>query len=236
MINKSMHRKLYEYVVEEIGLRIMKGRIQPGDTLPNEEALCDEFGVSRGVLREATKVLAQKGLIRVRPKTGTLVRQRSEWNLFDADVLIWNLKTEDQLEFLQKVTEVRSIVESEAARYAAERADALEIEAIQDCFETLNETLVDKTRYDYTIYLEADMAFHTAIMDACHNELLAQIGHTMRRAVQSARKADVRELEVLRVSLPVHLEMLLAIQKHDAAAAHLAARTMFEQVWRSIPK
>jgi DNA-binding FadR family transcriptional regulator len=236
MIKKSMHRKLYEYVVEEIGLRITKGRIQPGDTLPNEEALCDELGVSRGVLREATKVLAQKGLIRVRPKTGTLVCQRGEWNLFDADVLIWNLKTEDQLEFLQKVTEVRSIIESEAARYAAERADALEVKAIRDCFETLHESLADEAGYDYAVYLEADMAFHTAIMDGCHNELLAQIGHTMRRAVQTARKADVRELKVLRASLPFHQEMLRAIQKHDAAAAHLAARAMFEQVWRSIPK
>ena len=155
---------------------------------------------------------------------------------FDADVLIRKLKTEDQLEFLQKVTEVRCIIESEAARYAAERADAVEIKAIQDCFETLNATLADESRYDYTIYQKADMAFHTAIMDACHNELLAQIGHTMRQAVQTAREADVRELKVLRASLPFHRKMLLAIQNHDAAAAHLAARTMFEQVWRSIPK
>jgi len=236
MLNKPVHRKLYEYVVEEIGFRIMNGDIQPGQTLPNEDALCGQFGVSRGVLREATKVLSQKGLIRVRPKTGTLVQKRRDWNLFDADVLIWKLKAGDRLAFLQNVTEVRRIIESEAARYAAERAQRDEIETIRRRYEKLNETLADEVNYDYETYLEADMAFHSAILDACHNELLAQIGHTMRQAVQTAREADIRDLRVLRNSLPFHLEMLHAIEHQDANGAYAAARAMFDQVWRSIPK
>lgn len=236
MLNKPVRRKLYEYVVEEIGFRIMNGDIRPGETLPNEDALCEEFGVSRGVLREATKVLSQKGLIQVRPKTGTLVQQRRKWNLFDADVLIWKLKAGDKVEFLQNVTEVRRIIESEAARYAAERARSHEIENIRQRYEKLKETLADDANYDYETYLEADMAFHTAILDACHNELLAQIGHTMRQAVQTAREADIRDLNVLRDSLPFHLEMLHAIASQDSKAAYRAARAMFDQVWRSIPK
>ena len=236
MINKPSRRKLYEYVVEEIGFRIMNGDIQPGETFPNEDALCEEFGVSRGVLREATKVLSQKGLIQARPKTGTMVRQRRNWNLFDADVLIWKLKAGDKLLFLQDVTEVRRIIESEAARYAAQRARRDEVEIIQRCYDLLNETLADASKYDYETYLEADMAFHTAILDACHNELLAQIGNTMRQAVQTARKADIRDLKVLRDSLPFHLDMLRAIARQDPTAAHDAARDMFDQVWRSIPK
>ena len=107
MLKKPLPRKLYEYVVEEIGLRIIKGEFKPGDTLPNEDNLCKQFEVSRGALREATKLLAQKGLIRTRPKTGTVVQPHQEWNLFDAKILLCKLETGDKLDFLTKVTEVR---------------------------------------------------------------------------------------------------------------------------------
>ena len=86
MLNRNMHRKLYEYVEEMIGLRIIKGEYRPRDTLPNEDALCTEFGVSRGVIREAVKVLHKKGLVLPRPKIGTQIQPTSQWNLFDADV------------------------------------------------------------------------------------------------------------------------------------------------------
>ena len=70
MKNKPYHRKLYQYIVEELGQRIVQGRYQAPDVLPTEDQLCEELSVSRGVLREATKVLTQKGLIQTRPQGG----------------------------------------------------------------------------------------------------------------------------------------------------------------------
>ena len=55
--------------------------------------------------------------------------------------------------------------------------------------------------YDYDTYLESDMAFHAAILNACRNELLAQIGYTMRQAVHTARKADIHDIDTQRESL-----------------------------------
>ena len=72
MLSKNVRRKLYEYVVDELGLRIIRGDYLPGNTLPNEDSLCKELHVSRGVLREAMKVLIRKGLLESRPKTGTM--------------------------------------------------------------------------------------------------------------------------------------------------------------------
>lgn len=230
------HRKLYEYVVEEIGLKIMVGEAMPGDTLPNEDTLCRQFGVSRGVLREATKVLTQKGLIRTQPKVGTRVQPRENWNLFDADVLLWKLKVGDKLDFLKNVTEVRRIIESEAARFAALRADEKEIDSIRACYGQLAGTLADDAAYDYDTYLESDMAFHTAILNACRNELLAQIGYTMRRAVHAARKADVHDISAQRESLHFHFAMLDAIAAHDTEKAYQASRDMFRQVWEHLPR
>lgn len=234
-MNRPMHRKLYEYVVEEIGLKIMKGDIAPGDTLPNEDALCRQYEVSRGVLREATKVLTQKGLIRTQPKVGTRIQPRENWNLFDTDVLLWKLKVGDRLDFLKSVTEVRRIIESEAARYAAQRADAKEIGHIRFCYEKLAATLENEASYDYDTYLESDMAFHAAILNACRNELLAQIGYTMRQAVYTARKADVHDINTQRESLSFHLSMLEAIAARDAEKAYQASQAMFKQVWEHLP-
>ncbi|OQY56414.1 MAG: hypothetical protein B6245_18395 [Desulfobacteraceae bacterium 4572_88] len=236
MINHSIRRKLYEYVVEEIGIRIIRGDYKPGDTLPNEDALCKQHDVSRGVLREAAKVLAQKGLIQSRPKIGTQVQPRSTWNLFDSDILIWKLRLGDKMEFLKNVTEVRRIIESEAAKFAAARVSQTEIAMIRSSYSEMEAILSDKSAYNYQEYLRADMAFHTAILETCHNELLAQIGHTMRNAVQTAREMDTRDIDILLESLPFHSEMLEAIADRNAPAAYKASQKMFDQVWRAIPK
>lgn len=232
MRSASFHRKLYEYLVEEIGYKIVRGDFISGDTLPNEDALCKTYGVSRGVLREATKVLTQKGLICTRPKIGTLIQPRREWNLFDSDIMLWTLKSGDRRTFLKKVTEVRRIIESEACRYAAERATGEEIAAIGSWHGKMEATIKDSAEYTYDKYLEMDMAFHTSILDACHNELLAQIGHTMRQAVQEARKADLSDINTQLESLPHHTAMLKSIQKHDPEAAYKASLAMFDQVWK----
>jgi DNA-binding FadR family transcriptional regulator len=235
MRHRAFHRKLYEYLVEEIGQKIVDGDFKPGDTLPNETSLCQTYGVSRGVLREATKVLTQKGLIDTRPKIGTQIQARTQWNLFDSDILIWTLKSSDKRIFLQKVTEVRRIIESEACRYAAKRATDTEMAVIQSRYDEMEAALNDPDKYDYNLYLEKDMAFHTSILDACHNELLAQIGHTMRKAVQLARKADIRDIETQRASLPLHTAILLSLQEHRAEAAHQASQAMFDKIGEMLP-
>jgi DNA-binding FadR family transcriptional regulator len=235
MLKKPLHRRLYEYVVEEIGLGIIKGDYKPGDTLPNEDVLCKQFDVSRGALREATKLLAQKGLIRVRPKTGTVVQPSQEWNLFDAKILLWKLETGDRLDFLKKVTEVRRIIESQAVKFAAERAGEADITSIRACYHKMEQALKSEMDFNYEIYLQLDMAFHIQILNACHNELLAKIGHTMRQAVVAARKADIKDFEIHRDSLVYHLQMIDAIGNGDAEAAHQASESMFDQVLQHIP-
>ena len=126
----TYHRKLYQYIVDEIGQRIIRGKYSAEDVLPTEDQLSSELKVSRGVLREAIKVLTQKGLIQTRPRVGTQVLPRENWNLFDPDVLVWRLQIEDKTTFLKNVTEVRRLIESEAARQAARRATDSEISDI----------------------------------------------------------------------------------------------------------
>src|SRR5262250_3757907 len=82
--------RLHDRLTREIALGILRGGIGQGESaLSTEGDLCRHFNVSRTILREAVKVLAAKGLIEVRPRTGIRVRPRDEWNLVDPDLLGW---------------------------------------------------------------------------------------------------------------------------------------------------
>lgn len=232
---KQRHRKLYEYVVEEIGVRIVKGVYGVGETLPNEDTLSQELDISRGVLREATRVLTQKGLIQTRPKIGTQVTDRSNWNLFDPDVLTWKLQLEDRSEFLKRVTEVRRIIESEAARLAAQRATPTAVDHMLVKLEELHNFFDHPSTYNYQDYLSTDMAFHAAVMKASNNELLTQIAFTMRQAIHSARQADVQDAEIQLESIPLHRAIFEGIKKGDPQAAYDASQKMFDRICRHIP-
>jgi DNA-binding FadR family transcriptional regulator len=69
----AFERTLHAQVARDIGLRILEGKLAPGAVLPNEADFGMRLGVSRTALREAVKVLAAKGLVEVRRKTGTRV-------------------------------------------------------------------------------------------------------------------------------------------------------------------
>src|SRR5438046_5262201 len=124
-------RGLHGAVVHDIGLRIVQGELEAGDPLPTEDELSGELSVSRTVLREAIKVLAAKRLVESRPKTGTRVRQRAEWNLLDPDVLAWQLEAGPSPQFLEDTVELRAIIEPAAARLPAEPATDEQIADLQ---------------------------------------------------------------------------------------------------------
>ncbi len=72
----AVRRNLHGQIAEYLGMQILDGKLQPGEILPNEPTLATSLDVSRTAIREAIKVLASKGLIEVRRKTGTRVRPR----------------------------------------------------------------------------------------------------------------------------------------------------------------
>ena len=109
-------------IAHEIGQQILRGDLEPGETLPSESDLGAGLGVSRTVLREAIKVLAAKGLVESRTKIGTRVKARDEWNLLDPDVLSWSLASHDAESYALAVSEMRRVLEPAGAALAAQRA------------------------------------------------------------------------------------------------------------------
>ena len=178
-------RGLHGEVVHTIGLQIVGGSIQPGDQLPPEDELTSDLAVSRTVLREAVRVLAAKGLVEARPKIGTRVRARAEWNILDPDVLSWRAEASNDRKLYEETTEVRLAIEPVAARLAASRASADETAGIAEAYEAMAEGVDDQVAY-----LAADLQFHDRILSACHNELLGHLGGRAPRRPADDLRAD----------------------------------------------
>src|SRR5229473_6570900 len=94
-------QSLHGRVVHAMGRRIVSGDLQPGALLPAEL----ELKASRTVVREAIKVLAAKGLVESRPKTGTRVRPTDSWNLLDPTSSPGSSEGVPQPAFLRKLTD-----------------------------------------------------------------------------------------------------------------------------------
>ena len=218
----SLQRQnLPEQVVRQIGLSIMRNDFKPGDVLLSEPELSLQLNVSRPVLREALKMLGAKGLIESRPKTGTRVRPRADWNLLDPDVIAWQYELGFDRSFLQAVCEIRLMFEPMTAKYAATRATAEEVAWIEHCCQRLQDT-VDSIEH----YIPADLQFHTAICAAAHNELLQKITVTLDTPLLASRVITAQIPGANREAMPLHWAITEAIRSRDAQAAEAAMQKL----------
>ena len=103
----TTQRGLDGLIASDIARKIFSGQLTPGTVLPAEVDLCEQLGVSRTALREALKLVSSKGLLESRPKTGTRVRARSDWNILDVQLLEWLSGMEGTLEMYQHTAKWR---------------------------------------------------------------------------------------------------------------------------------
>src|SRR5688500_3121142 len=106
-------------VAAELVDRIVRGVHAPGTPLPPEPALCETFSVSRTVVREAVKMLQEKGLVHVRQGSGTTVTPPMSWNMLDELVLKATIAQDEGLDILDDVVVTRRLLESDMAHVAA---------------------------------------------------------------------------------------------------------------------
>jgi DNA-binding FadR family transcriptional regulator len=218
-------------IVHTIGRRIVNGDIRPGDQLPNAATV----RASRGVVREAIKVLAAKGLVVARPRTGTRVRPPESWNLLDPDVLAWQQEGLPRGVFLEKLTEVRLLIEPGAAALAALRAGPHEVAALERALRDMRDAL-DRTPPDYEAYNDGDIRFHRAVVEACDNDVLEQMGNMVSRSLLIAFNAAVRVPGLPRTSLPRHQAIVDAIRRRQPNRARAAMERLVRNTGRSIQK
>lgn len=211
-------RNLHGQVVQELGQMIVGGSLAPGEPLPREEALATRMAVSRTVLREALKVLATKGLIETRQKTGMRVRETRFWNQLDADVLAWRCAAMPTDDFVDKLVEMREIVEPAAAAAAARRRDDEQLAEVAAAYAAMDAAM------DLDAWAEADVRFHEAVLRATNNELLGSLFSVIQTALATYFLMSARTTANFRYSLPQHHAVYDAIRRRRPNAAADAMR------------
>ncbi|HJP79117.1 MAG TPA: FadR/GntR family transcriptional regulator [Pseudonocardiaceae bacterium] len=214
-------------VVEWLGLRIVSGEYEPGTQLPNEADLADRLGVSRGGVREAVKALAAKGLVEPRPRLGTRVLARADWNLMDRDVIEWHGRNADP-GFLRDLFNLRRMIEPEAAREAAANATEDQLAALAAAYEGMARNAPNLPGSE-DAFVAADLAFHLTLLRASGNQLVEQLGRLLETGLHHALEVNSHLPGGVAATLPLHKSVLAAVRNGKPNAASKAMRALLEK-------
>jgi DNA-binding FadR family transcriptional regulator len=214
-------------VVATLVDQIVGGGLVPGASLPTEPALSEAFGVSRTVIREAVKLLQEKGLARVRQGHGTTVTEPDEWNLLDPIVLEATIRHDETMAVLDDLIDVRVALECDMVRAAAERMTSEDLAGLGVLLAELSSQVADPERYQDT-----DTRYHDFILRCSGNRL----GRSIIRSIHPYARASTRynplaDAEDISRSHIGHVDVYEQLSRHDGEAAAAAMEEHIRGTW-----
>lgn len=214
--------RLYEQIVQQIEESILGGALKPGDQLPAERELAQQFGVSRTAVREAVKCLREKGLLEAFSGKGTFVTNSTSQAIRQSLDLMTRI---GQPEGFMHLVELRQILEPEIAALAATRMDDQLLSTMREAVSTMDIHL-----HDADAYIEADLDFHLAMAEAAGNPLVLSLLDSIVGLLRQQR------LQIFRVDGGPergqfhHKRILEAIERRSPEAARELMRAHLWQV------
>lgn len=210
-LNKIEVTSPSDQIIQQLRALIAQGAINPGDRLPSERALAEQFGVGRSVVREALLKLEFFGILKTRPQSGTTVEDMTSTGL---SALISNMLSLADPKPTDMV-EARRILEVETARLAAERADRAAIAAIRAAHESHVASVTNGE-----VSIESDVLFHLQIAEAAGNDVLhSMVSVFAPRIISSAKESRTCEDGRAGRAVEEHAAILRAIERGDPEAA-----------------
>ncbi|PSU21772.1 FadR/GntR family transcriptional regulator [Photobacterium phosphoreum] len=215
------NRNLSYRLAESIGRRILIGDPAPGEILPGEVELGEMYGVSRTAVREAIKMLAAKGMVLPRPRIGTRVMPKKNWNYLDQDLLAW-LDFDADSQLIVEYQKVRLTLEPEAAALAAVHATAEDrLEFVQ----LMLQMHQMKDNFDQDRWVEIDTRFHQLVYFSSGNHFISPFGNLFKAVFENYFRVVTRE-QVMQ--LDVHQRIVDGILNHDSDAARQATLELLQ--------
>jgi GntR family transcriptional repressor for pyruvate dehydrogenase complex len=216
--------RIFELIAEQIEKRILDGELKSGDRLPTERELAEQFHASRTAVREAMKILAQKGLVEMRPGRGTIVIDGAREAMQNSIDLVMKLKL-GEVGGSDKLVEVREILEIEIAAMAAARASEKEIAAMREAVKEMDASLQDADAF-----IAADNCFHEALAQATQNTLILILVNSIVNLLSEQRKQIFAVEGGPQRGQVHHKRILESIINRDPDAARSAMRAHLQQV------
>ncbi len=219
---KVTRNHLYKQVAEQLQMLIVEQKLKLGDQLAAERDLATEFGVSRTAIREATKILCERGLVQVDPGRGTFVVRPNVDSVAESIGLFVRMRGNP----FAQLMEVRRTLEVEIAGLAAERAQATNLECMRLAIERMDANIEVPE-----VYIEADHDFHQALAEAAQNEIFSLFTRSIVNLVQESRRLVMSKTE----SGPAHGQyyhylIFECVRRRDKQGAREAMLKHIEQV------
>lgn len=219
----SSRRRLSEDVAEQITAYLIEERLKPGDRLPTEPELVELYDVSRTVVREAGRLLVERGLVDIRPGRGMVVAP------FDGTSISrqWQLMLVREQGTFAHLMEMRLALEVGMTELAAERRTDLDIDAIT---RSVEDFLVAGD--NHLKALEADLDFHASVAVAAHNPFFLHVINPINTYLRQVYRPSLGYEEARAQTLAEHRAIAEAIAAGDVQGAGAAARAHLERIGR----
>ena len=213
MVRQVKRRRLYEDIVQQFHALIHQGALKPGDRLPAERELSEQFQVSRSSVREALRALELQGLVVSKRGSGTFI---SAENL-DAALALVAANLNGKTAALPDVFEMRHLMEPLIAALAARRATPEDVARLQEIL-TEQQWQIDSGETG----VAADTDFHFTLAAATHNSALVKVVSAIEDILQVSRDRSLQEPGRPQRSLASHCHILAMVERGDAAGARQA--------------
>lgn len=212
--------RAYETVVAKIRVLIEEKKLGPGDMLPPERQLSEQFKVSRHSLREAIRVMQEQGVLAARQGSGNYIQATSKADLVRA----LGFSTKGNTRKVFDLFQLRDMLEPQIAGLAAELASEDQLSVIKDYAARL------ETNQDFAAGQKLDRSFHEAIAAATGNELLFDVLREINLHILPSASSDDEKARRKTVSDEGHKRIIDALEKQDAEAAREAMHQHISEV------
>jgi GntR family transcriptional regulator, transcriptional repressor for pyruvate dehydrogenase complex len=208
-----------DVVIQGIKDMIIRGELGPGDRLPIERELAQNFGVSRGPLREGVRALVLLGVLGTRRGSGTYVTALDATRLLSPVGFLADLY---QPASASHLSAVRRVLEVEAVGHAATAVDDTELDVLTAILDSIDRELADEVNGDLEAVIDADNRFHATIARAGGNPVLAALVEGLvSRTFRSRLWRAIHERGANRETQQEHRAILDALRRRDADAARI---------------
>lgn len=216
--------RLSDAAMRQIRRLIETGVLQPGDRLPSERELQEQFSVSRTSIREALRVLEALGFVTVQPGVGAFVTDHD----VSADLpRMWTKWMAEHQDLVNDLLEIREALEPKAASLAATKISDARVQAL---FETLGRMEQCAENGDIDGAVQADIDFHDLISKATRNHFLIQLNDSINYALIESRYAYFQNPQNILSSCQQHRFVAEALRRREPEEA---AQAMLQHARRT---
>jgi GntR family transcriptional repressor for pyruvate dehydrogenase complex len=217
--------KLYEEVAARIRDLIAEGELRPGQALPSERKLAEQFKVGRAVIREAIRQLEVSGLVESRHGGGNYVREITVEHLVAPIASVLNGMSHLRGELM----DARLFFEPQIARAAAARATPEDLRLLEDVMQRQEEHVANGLSG-----AEEDAEFHDLLARATHNTVVERVMEVIDNLLEDSHARLFRSVQRSKLSLDGNRCILEAVLKHDQEAAQKAMVEHLEVIARDL--